>query len=154
MSHVESAFDAFLRWLARELEPFRPPRAPAPFTLLTLEVLTPMGKVFNVSAHLPTLPTPNDIAKQELTVTANGKAGAPVDVDLATVDVPLGSFNEGDTVSASLVYVDNSANANRSDPRVESLTVADTVAPPEPGEFGFHVDQAFDEAATQAPPAS
>jgi len=150
-SLLDEVLTAAVRWLAGELSQYLPPRRPSRFSFRVREVITPMGKVFEVSVQLPEVPTPNDIATQELVVTVNGEARPAVDVDLGETSVVVGAFAEGTTVEASLVYVDDSVNANRSPARVESLTVSDTEAPPEPGVFGFTVKQVFEDAGP--PPA-
>ncbi len=121
-------------WWVRRHTDWLLPR-PGPFSLTTRKDLT--MKTFPTTAHLPTLPTPNDIARQELIVTVNGKAGDPQDVPLGTTETLVGKFAEGDEVSVSLTYVDDANPANRSESRTETLTIHDTVAPPQPGEFGL-----------------
>lgn len=132
---------AFLRWLAGVLARYTPPRRPAPFGFTSEQVLTNMASEFLVGLTMPARPEPNDIVAQELTVTVDGAAQPPIAVDLAAPSVPLGQFAPGHVLTASLVYAD--AAGNRSEPRVETLTVSDTVAPPEPGDFGFTSEQVF-----------
>lgn len=146
MSLLDTLLAALLRWLAAALAPLLPPRRPGRFTFRTREVITPMGKTFEITVQLPPLPQPNDIAKQELTVTANGTAQPAIELGPNDTEAVVGRFEEGATVEASLVYIDDSPNANRSMARVESTTVSDTEAPPEPGEFGFRVAQVFEPA--------
>lgn len=67
-------------------------------------------------------------------------SGEPVQLTLTSTDTetPLLSGEEDDTVTGSLVDVDNAGNS--SDPRDFSFVLVDTIAPPQPGELGLRVD--------------
>lgn len=86
-------------------------------------------------------PNNKDVAKQVLSVTVAGGAATVVEFadqdahDPVSNDAFIG--NAGDSVEASLTYVDGSGNASQ--PRTETVTLTDTIAPDQPGDFGVQV---------------
>jgi hypothetical protein len=132
-----------LAFLARAavllLRPYWPPPRPGRFTFTSTQEVTPMGVQFKVFSLLPALPVPNEVAQRELTPTVSGTAMPAVLVDPTAADFLVGQFDVGVQGSVSLVDID--AAGNRSDPRVETFTVSDTIPPPAPGEFGFRSEQ-------------
>lgn len=84
------------------------------------------------------LPVPgaSDVASRELVFAVNG--GEPVTQVLPGSAEKSEDFDgvEGDVVTGSLVDIDDASPANRSEPRVFELVLADTIAPPQPGEIG------------------
>jgi len=102
-----------------------------------------MGLQFKVL--LPTIdaadPNASDIDHRTLTVGIPGKDPAVITIsDLSTVEVLADSAGNpfvgaaGDHCVLSLVDTDGSGNNSPS--RDESFTLVDTIAPPQPGDFG------------------
>jgi hypothetical protein len=115
-----------------------------------------MGVVFEVTVTLPPLPADDVIASRKLSVAADGGAAedVPVPDGADTVTLPT-KYPNGAALEATLVHTDEAGND--SPPRSASLTVSDTVAPAEPGEFGMSVGaQSFepDAGGGGAPPAT
>jgi hypothetical protein len=90
---------------------------------------------FGIKFALPT-PGASDVAQRELTVTVNG--GDPPLVRTYTAPATESDewvFALNDNLSVSLVDIDTSGN--RSQPSAAfTMTVTDTVAPPQPGALG------------------
>jgi hypothetical protein len=80
-----------------------------------------------------------DVVQRELTVQVG--EGDPVVVSLGGDEVESGTFEgeDGDSVSGSLVDVDDAGN--KSEAREFSFVLVDTVAPPTPGEVGLKVTE-------------
>jgi len=110
-----------------------------------------MPGTFNIRAELECddmlkfsvvgIPAPKaaDVVARELTV----KVGA-ADPSVFSLAVDQAEFSglsgeQGDSVEVSLVDIDD--NDNRSEPRVLSFTLTDTIAPPQPDEFNIRVDE-------------
>jgi hypothetical protein len=85
------------------------------------------------------LPTPGaeDVVVRELVFSVNG--GEPITQTLQGQPLESEPFeaNEDDTISGSLIDVDDATPANRSEPRLFELVIPDTTAPPQPGEVGL-----------------
>lgn len=85
------------------------------------------------------LPAPGaaDVVKRVLTVAVNG--GEPVEDSYAgdALESNEYSFEDGAEVTGSLVDIDDAGNASQ--PSEFSVTVTDTIAPPQPGVVGFSV---------------
>jgi len=81
--------------------------------------------------------TVSDVVSRELTVAVEGQV--PETRSLAgTIDVAVGFKAPQDTnVVLTLVDVDDAGN--RSEARVQTVVLADTIAPPLPGELGVNV---------------
>jgi hypothetical protein len=104
---------------------------------------------FTVTASLPAPAIPADVAKRTVAVSVNGTRQPDTDLAPDAASLVIGTFKVGDVLGGTLVDTDAAGNA--SPPRPFSFTVADTVAPPEPGEVNFAVEQ-VDVPAT--PPAA
>lgn len=79
----------------------------------------------------------SDVESRELTVSVAG--GESQVFSLSGDETTSQEFDgeEGDVVSGSLVDIDNAGN--RSEAREFSITLVDTIAPPQPGEVGVKV---------------
>ncbi len=91
---------------------------------------------------LPTIdaadPNAGDIDHRTLTVTIDGGTAivtTVTDLNTTTVNDPGYVGNAGQVVVASLVDTDGASPPNNSPAREETLTLTDTISPPEPGEF-------------------
>jgi len=84
------------------------------------------------------LPAPgaNDVVSREVVFAING--GESVTQSLPGSAEKSEEFDaiESDIVTGTLVDIDDAVPANRSEPRVFELVLADTIAPPQPGEVG------------------
>jgi hypothetical protein len=133
---------ALLDWLAGALSDRLVPRPPRPdrFSLRVTEEISMTG--FKVLAHLPTPPRigdPNFLASQALVVTVDTVAGDPVILPLTALEAEIGVYPVGKAIVVTLTYVDQSGN--ESVPRAAEIVIVDTVAPPQPGEFGLSVTE-------------
>lgn len=84
------------------------------------------------------LPTPGaaDVVARKLTISVAG--GDPQQFDLPGDALESSEFeaSQGDGIVGQLVDIDDaSPTPNESEPRTFELTVADTIAPPQPGEI-------------------
>lgn len=82
--------------------------------------------------------TPTDVVSREATVTVGDQLPQSSEV-AGSAEAHLGPFEaeEGAAVSVSVVNIDNAGN--RSEARVASFVLADTIAPAAPGEIGLRV---------------
>lgn len=89
---------------------------------------------FKVRVLLPATRPADRVTSREVTITTNG--GQP---QVQTVAPDAGQFdffgNEGDSVSVSLVDLDQAGN--RSAARNGTTTITDTIPPQQPGELAF-----------------
>jgi hypothetical protein len=97
-----------------------------------------MSDKLSFVVYLPEKAAP-DVVSRELTVTIKGKTE---DVEVITLDadaseVPALLGAEGDTVTLSLVDIDNAGL--RSEPSVLKAVLADTFPPPKPGVLGLEI---------------
>jgi len=84
-------------------------------------------------------PNDDDVASRKLTVTVGSGPAIEFTAEPTFTEVNDDRFvgNAGDVVSLSLVDVDGSGN--ESTPSVGSVTLADTIPPPQPGSLGAEV---------------
>ena len=86
---------------------------------------------------LPVLPIPHDVLTRRLSYSIAG--GDVVTVDMATTDVLLPGLagEDGDTLSVTLVDIDDAGNS--SEAREQEFVLSDTIPPAQPGEIGVRV---------------
>lgn len=89
------------------------------------------------------LPPPGaaDVVTREVVYSIND--GAPVTLTLPGTARETEPFEaeEGQVVTGTLVDIDDANPANRSEPRTFNLSLADTLAPPQPGEVGVRMTE-------------
>lgn len=89
------------------------------------------------------LPEPGapDVVSREVVYSIND--GAPVTLTLPGTARETEPFEaeEGQVVTGTLVDIDDANPANRSEPRTFNLSLADTLAPPQPGEVGVRMTE-------------
>lgn len=84
------------------------------------------------------LPSPGagDVVKRELTIARDGVDPIVLETD---GDAAALSSKAPQDSELTLTLVDIDDAGNRSEPRVQTVTLADTIAPPQPGEMGIVV---------------
>lgn len=92
------------------------------------EVMDQLGLTFELPA-----PGAGDVVDREFTVQLEGQEAAVTHLSAATTEFEV-VVDEGTKFSVSLVDVDNAGN--KSAPRTLDVEAVDTIAPPQPGEFG------------------
>jgi hypothetical protein len=91
-----------------------------------------MALVYKVSAGKSSAA---DVVSRELSVVVNGVAiSEPVSFSGDATDFGEIRIEQGSEVTMTLVDIDDAKN--RSEPAVLAFVAADTIAPPQPGEFG------------------
>jgi hypothetical protein len=111
---------------------FRQP--PVLFVSLIRKENSSMALVYSVSAGLSSA---KDVVTRELAVAVNGvSVGDPVSYPGDTTSFGEVKAEQGDEVTLTLVDIDDATPPNRSEPAVVTFTAKDTIAPPQPGEFG------------------
>jgi hypothetical protein len=93
----------------------------------------------NMLKFVLTLPTKSavDVVKREVTVVVDG--ADPVVVELEGDALETGEFSGADGASVTGALVDVDDAGNRSPAREFTFALADTFAPPQPGEVGVRV---------------
>lgn len=122
-----------LRLLIKCIEKSRPPKPGS----VSINVLSEgEGSMLTFVLVLPEK-SASDVESRELTVSVAG--GESQVFSLSGDETTSQEFDgeEGDVVSGSLVDIDNAGN--RSEAREFSITLVDTIAPPQPGEVGVKV---------------
>ena len=77
-----------------------------------------------------------DVVSRELSIQVGNELSMKT-IDVSKNETEELSGQEGDTVSGSLIDIDNAGN--RSEPRDFEFTLVDTLAPPMPGELGLRL---------------
>jgi len=91
-----------------------------------------MALIYTVTAGKPGAA---DVVSRELSVVVNGTAlSEPVSFGGDATDLGEVKVEQGAEVTMSLVDIDDAGN--RSQPAVVTFVATDTIAPPEPGQFG------------------
>lgn len=110
----------------------------------------PMPGLFSFSANrkghgmlnfsIVGLPAPgaSDVVSRELSIQIGAAEPDVKSVALEASEVTGFSGGDNETVTVSLTDIDDAGN--RSEPRVQSFTLVDNIAPPQPGEFGLRID--------------
>jgi hypothetical protein len=109
------------------------PRMPGPVNLVVLKESSAMLQ-FKLTGLKPSA---DDVVTQELSVAIASGTPAIQTLDAVTAEATGFECNRNDIVDVSLTDID--ADGNRSEPRVQTFTVKDTIAPPVPGEIGLVV---------------
>jgi hypothetical protein len=86
---------------------------------------------------LPVLPTPHDVLTRRLSYSIGGADVVTVDMSPTDVLLPGLLGEDGDTLSVTLVDIDDAGNS--SEPREQEFVLSDTIPPSQPGEIGVRV---------------
>lgn len=149
------AHSAAWDYAAAQLELHRPPPPPTHFAFTISQETTPMGIKFRAKAplSLPDVPEAADIATQVITLSVDGGEVVETVLGRDATEYDAGLFDAGQVLDATLTYRDAAGNPSQN-PLSTNLTITDTVAPPDPGTFGFSLTQEFvpDEPPVEEPP--
>ena len=107
-------------------------------SFIFLEVYKEENDMLKFKLVLPE-PKAKDVVSRELSTTvaqgiADLKVVGPTDVDIVGFE-----GNQDDAVEVTLTDIDDAGN--RSETRVQSFILVDTIAPPQPGEIGLVVTE-------------
>lgn len=118
---------AFVRDLLRDV--------PQPGELSVVVVSEVDGMKFEI--RLPALSEGHDVVKRHLSVAIAG--AEPATVVASPGDAAVGGFSGADNAEVALSLVDEDDAGNMSEPRLLTVTLVDTIAPPQPGEMAVVV---------------
>jgi hypothetical protein len=104
--------------------------------LVGLKVTQEVNNMLRFVLVLPPIGA-SDVIDRELMVQISGQLPAVEHVPPSVVESGEYEGNDGDSISGHLVDIDDAGN--RSEPSPFSFTLADTIAPPAPGEIGIRL---------------
>jgi len=103
---------------------------------LFLVITRKVSRMLQFKLVLPA-PTVSDVVSRELSVKVGEAEAVVKTVDAVTTEVDGFEGADNAAVAVSLIDVDDAGN--RSPAREQTFTLADTIAPPQPGEIGLAV---------------